>query len=84
MKNKLWHTPKLRLLSAFLAAAMALTMLPAAAFAEEATDYELVVNFGITTGNPALPHITLSPSISTAARTGAGSAMTGGMKATIG
>lgn len=28
MKNKLWHTPKLRLLSAFLAAAMALTMLP--------------------------------------------------------
>lgn len=33
MKNKLRHTPKLRLLSAFLAAAMALTMLPAAAFA---------------------------------------------------
>ena len=44
MTNELRHTPKLRLLSAFLAAAMALTMLPAAAFAEEATDYELTVN----------------------------------------
>ena len=44
MTNELRHTPKLRLLSAFLVAAMALTMLPAAAFAEEATDYELTVN----------------------------------------
>ena len=44
MTNELRHTPKLRLLSAFLAAAMALTTLPAAAFAEEATDYELTVN----------------------------------------
>lgn len=60
MKNKLWHTPKLRLLSAFLAAAMALTMLPAAAFAEEATDHESIVNFGITTGNPAATHYTVT------------------------
>ena len=44
MTNELRHTPKLRLLSAFLAAAMTLTMFPAAAFAEEATDYELTVN----------------------------------------
>ena len=43
MTNELRHTPKLRLLSAFLAAAMALTMFPAAAFAEDATDYELTV-----------------------------------------
>ena len=60
MKNKLRHTPKLRLLSAFLAAAMALTMLPAAAFAEEATDHESIVNFGITTGNPAATHYTVT------------------------
>ena len=60
MKNKLRHTPKLRLLSAFLAAAMALTMLPAAAFAEEATDYESIVNLGITTGNPAATHYTVT------------------------
>ena len=44
MTNELRHTPKLRLLSAFLAAAMALTTLPAAAFAEDATDYRLTVN----------------------------------------
>ena len=44
MTNELRRTPKLRLLSAFLAAAMTLTMFPAAAFAEEATDYELTVN----------------------------------------
>ena len=44
MTNELRHTPKLRLLSAFLAAAMTLTMFPAAAFAEEATDYKLAVN----------------------------------------
>lgn len=43
MKNKLWHTPKLRLLSAFLAAAMALTMLPAAAFAESGSVSDLSV-----------------------------------------
>lgn len=60
MRNKLRHTPKLRLLSAFLAAAMALTMLPAAAFAEEATDYEPVVNFETTTGNPAATHYTVT------------------------
>lgn len=60
MKNKLRHTPKLRLLSAFLAAAMALTMLPAAAFAEGATDYESIVNFGITTGDPAATHYTVT------------------------
>lgn len=60
MKNKLWHTPKLRLLSAFLAAAMALTMLPVAAFAEGATDHESIVNFGITTGNPAATHYTVT------------------------
>lgn len=44
MTNELRYTPKLRLLSAFLAAAMALTTLPAAAFAEDATDYGLTVN----------------------------------------
>ena len=44
MTKELRHTPKLRLLSAFLAAAMALTTLPAAAFAEDATDYRLTVN----------------------------------------
>lgn len=60
MTNELRHTPKLRLLSAFLAVAMALTMLPVAAFAEGATDYESVVNFGITTGNPAATHYTVT------------------------
>ena len=44
MTNELRHTPKLRLLSAFLAAAMTLTMFPAATFAEDATDYGLTVN----------------------------------------
>ena len=44
MTNELRHTPKLRLLSAFLAATMTLTTLPAAAFAEDATDYGLTVN----------------------------------------
>lgn len=44
MTNELRRTPKLRLLSAFLAAAMTLTTLPAAAFAEDATDYGLTVN----------------------------------------
>lgn len=60
MRNKLRHTPKLRLLSAFLAAAMALTMLPVAAFAEGATDHEPVVNFETTTGNPAATHYTVT------------------------
>ena len=44
MTNALRHTPKLRLLSAFLAAAMTLTTLPTAAFAADVTDYELAVN----------------------------------------
>ena len=44
MTNELRRTPKLRLLSAFLAAAMALTTLPAAAFAADVTDYELAGN----------------------------------------
>lgn len=44
MTNELRHTPKLRLLSAFLAAAMTLTTLPAAVFAADVTDYELAVN----------------------------------------
>lgn len=44
MTNELRHTPKLRLLSAFLAAAMTLTTLPVAAFAADVTDYELAVN----------------------------------------
>lgn len=44
MTNELRRTPKLRLLSAFLAAAMALTMLPASAFAADVTDYKLAVN----------------------------------------
>ena len=44
MTNELRRTPKLRLLSAFLAAAMALTTLPAAAFAADVTDYKLAVN----------------------------------------
>ena len=43
MTNELRHTPKLRLLSAFLAAAMALTMLPAAAFAADGTISDLSV-----------------------------------------
>lgn len=43
MRNKLRHTPKLRLLSAFLAAAMALTMFPAAAFAESRITSDLSV-----------------------------------------
>lgn len=60
MKNKLWHTPKLRLLSAFLAAAMALTMLPVAAFAEGATDHEPVVNFETTADDPAATHYTVT------------------------
>ena len=52
MTNELRHTPKLRLLSAFLAAAMTLTTLPAAAFAADVTDYELAVNGkGVTSAN---------------------------------
>ena len=43
MTNELRHTPKLRLLSAFLAAAMALTMLPVAAFAESGITSDLSV-----------------------------------------
>ena len=43
MTNELRHTPKLRLLSAFLAAAMTLTMLPAAAFAADGITSDLSV-----------------------------------------
>ena len=43
MRNKLRHTPKLRLLSAFLVVAMALTMFPAAAFAESGSVSDLSV-----------------------------------------
>lgn len=43
MTNELRHTPKLRLLSAFLAVAMALTMFPAAAFAESGSVSDLSV-----------------------------------------
>ena len=43
MTNELRHTPKLRLLSAFLAAAMAMTMLPAAAFAADGIISDLSV-----------------------------------------
>ena len=41
MTNQYAHSPKLRLLSAVLAAALALTLLPAAAFAEDAVEYDL-------------------------------------------
>lgn len=43
MTNELRHTPKLRLLSAFLAAAMTLTTLPAAAFAADRITSDLSV-----------------------------------------
>lgn len=43
MTNELQHTPKLRLLSAFLAAAMTLTTLPAAAFAADGITSDLSV-----------------------------------------
>ena len=43
MTNELRHTPKLRLLSAFLAAAMTLTTLPAAAFAADGIISDLSV-----------------------------------------
>lgn len=43
MTNELRHTPKLRLFSAFLAVAMALTMFPAAAFAESGIISDLSV-----------------------------------------
>lgn len=44
MTNQRQYTPRLRLLSAVLAAAMAMTVLPMAAFAEDVTDYLLAVN----------------------------------------
>lgn len=44
MTNQRRHTPRLRLLSAALAAAMALTVLPVAAFAEDAAKYDLRFN----------------------------------------
>lgn len=43
MTNQRQYTPRLRLLSAALATAMAMTMLPVAAFAEDVIDYDLSV-----------------------------------------
>ena len=52
MTNELRRTPKLRLLSAFLAAAMALTTLPAAAFAADGIISDLsVAGTSVTTEN---------------------------------
>lgn len=54
MTNELRHTPKLRLLSAFLAAAMALTTLPAAAFAADGIISDLsVAGTSVTSDNAA-------------------------------
>ena len=54
MTNELRHTPKLRLLSAFLAAAMALTMLPASAFAADGIISDLsVAGTSVTADNAA-------------------------------
>lgn len=52
MTNELRHTPKLRLLSAFLAAAMTLTTLPAAAFAADGITSDLsVAGTSVTSAN---------------------------------
>lgn len=52
MTNNLRHTPKLRLLSAFLAAAMTLTIFPAAAFAADGIISDLsVAGTSVTTDN---------------------------------
>ena len=54
MTNELRHTPKLRLLSAFLAAAMTLTTLPAAAFAADGITSDLsVAGTSVTANNAA-------------------------------
>ncbi len=54
MTNQRRHTPKLRLLSAFLAAAMAMTTLPAAAFAESGIVSDLsVAGKSVTSDNAA-------------------------------
>ena len=54
MTNELRHTPKLRLLSAFLAAAMTLTTLPAAAFAADGIISDLsVAGTSVTANNAA-------------------------------
>ena len=53
MTNELRHTPKLRLLSAFLAAAMTLTTLPAAAFAADGITSDLSVAGTSVTANNA-------------------------------
>lgn len=54
MTNELRRTPKLRLLSAFLAAAMALTTLPAAAFAADGIISDLsVAGTSVTADNAA-------------------------------
>ncbi len=54
MTNQRRHTPKLRLLSAFLAAAMAMTTLPAAAFAADGIVSDLsVAGKSVTSDNAA-------------------------------
>ena len=53
MTNELRHTPKLRLLSAFLAAAMTLTIFPAAAFAADGITSDLSVAGTSVTANNA-------------------------------
>ena len=54
MTNELRHTPKMRLLSAFLAAAMTLTMFPAAAFAADGIISDLsVAGTSVTADNAA-------------------------------
>lgn len=54
MTNELRHTPKLRLLSAFLAAAITLTTLPAAAFAADGITSDLsVAGTSVTADNAA-------------------------------
>lgn len=54
MTNELRHTPKLRLLSAFLAAAMTVTTLPAAAFAADGITSDLsVAGKSVTADNAA-------------------------------
>lgn len=54
MTNELRHTPKMRLLSAFLAAAMTLTIFPAAAFAADGIISDLsVAGTSVTADNAA-------------------------------
>ena len=54
MTNELRHTPKLRLLSAFLATVMVLTLFPAAAFAADGIISDLsVAGKSVTSDNAA-------------------------------